>query len=119
MRALTPAMLLPLAACNIGWSDDDDGPAIAASGSGTTRSYAAADFTKIDQRGPDDIDVRETPASRSGIAGAERLAAALRTDATPSVYVVPRGSATGARVDDPGDVDALDRAVRRAAAKAR
>ncbi|MDO9407521.1 thioredoxin domain-containing protein [Patulibacter sp.] len=68
---------------------------------------------------PDDVDVRETPASRSGIAAAERLAAALRTDATPSVYVVPRGSATGARVEDPGDVDALDRAVRQAAAKAR
>ncbi|QNE32070.1 DUF2807 domain-containing protein [Sphingomonas sp. NBWT7] len=58
MRALTLAMLMPLAACNISWSDDDDGAAIGASGSGTTRSYAAADFIKIDQRGPDDIDVR-------------------------------------------------------------
>jgi hypothetical protein len=55
MRILAFAMLVPLAAC--GWSDDDDRAGVSASGTGGTRSYAVADFTTIEQRGPDDVDV--------------------------------------------------------------
>ncbi len=60
MRALTLALMLPLAACNISWSsDEDDGkPGVPASGSGGARTYAVADFTSIEQAGPDDVDVR-------------------------------------------------------------
>lgn len=57
MRPLLLAMLMPLAACGGNWSDDDK-PGVAGSGSGDTRSYAVAGFTSVDQRGPDDVDVR-------------------------------------------------------------
>jgi len=42
----------------MGWSSDDDLPGVAGTGTGGTRSYAVADFTSVDQRGPDDVDVR-------------------------------------------------------------
>lgn len=64
MRVLALAMLLPLAACNVGASsgDTDDGtPGVAAQGSGNTRTYAVADFTGVDLRGADDVDVRVGP----------------------------------------------------------
>lgn len=57
MRRSAFALLIPLAACGV-WSGDDDVPGVAATGSGNTRSYAVADFARIDQRGPDDVDVR-------------------------------------------------------------
>ena len=44
-----------LAGCSIG---SDDGPGIAPTGSGTTRSYAADGFSKIALGGSDDVDVR-------------------------------------------------------------
>jgi hypothetical protein len=50
-------MLMPLAACGGNWSDDDK-PGVLGSGTGGSRSYAVADFTSVDQRGPDDVDVR-------------------------------------------------------------
>ena len=55
MRPIVFALLLPLAACGNG---SDDGPGIPATGTGAARSFAATDFTAIDLRGPDDIDVR-------------------------------------------------------------
>lgn len=58
MRALAFALLLPIAACGNGWSGDDEAPGVAGSGSGGARSYAVADFAKVEQRGPDDVDVR-------------------------------------------------------------
>ncbi|WBH15154.1 head GIN domain-containing protein [Sphingomonas radiodurans] len=57
MRAFVFALLMPLAACGGGWSDDES-PGVPATGSGGTRNYAVADFTAVDQRGPDDVDVR-------------------------------------------------------------
>lgn len=56
MRTIALALLIPLAAC--GWSSDDDVPGVAGSGSGNERRYAVADFTGVDQRGPDDVDIR-------------------------------------------------------------
>lgn len=60
MRALTLALLVPLAACSMSFSsDDDDGkPGVAGTGSGNLRTYAVADFANVEQRGPDDVDVR-------------------------------------------------------------
>lgn len=62
--ALITAALIPLAACSVsaGTGDQDDGaPGIAAQGSGTTRTFAVTDFTAVDLRGADDVDVRVGP----------------------------------------------------------
>lgn len=48
---------LPLAACSFA-GDGPDSPGLAGSGSGTARSYAAADFSTVELRGPDDVDIR-------------------------------------------------------------
>jgi hypothetical protein len=47
------ATLLPLAACGNG----DEGPGVAGSGSGNTRSYAVDGFTEVGLDGPDDAQV--------------------------------------------------------------
>ncbi|WEK44343.1 MAG: DUF2807 domain-containing protein [Candidatus Sphingomonas colombiensis] len=57
MRYLTLALLLPLAACG-GLHDEDSQPSIAPNGSGSSRTFAANDFTAVELRGPDDMDVR-------------------------------------------------------------
>jgi hypothetical protein len=48
---------LPLTACSA-HSDEDSKPGVAGSGTGTSRSFAIADFTGVDLRGSDDVDVR-------------------------------------------------------------
>ncbi|MEG3087548.1 head GIN domain-containing protein [Sphingomonas sp. PB4P5] len=53
-----PLLLTPLAACSFGGSDTESKPGLPASGSGTTRTFAAADFTAVELRGADDVDVR-------------------------------------------------------------
>ncbi len=58
MRAMTLALLLPLAACGNFGGDDDKTPGVAGTGSGGARSFAVADFTEVALRGPDDVDVR-------------------------------------------------------------
>jgi hypothetical protein len=57
------AALLPLAACgnSMGGDADDGTPGVPAQGAGNTRTYAVADFTAIDLRGADDVDVRVGP----------------------------------------------------------
>ncbi|MGN7997560.1 head GIN domain-containing protein [Sphingomonas sp. 22176] len=58
MRPLLALVLLPLAAaCHTSWSDNKGTPA-EASGTGTTRSFAARDFTGVALKGSDDVDVR-------------------------------------------------------------
>lgn len=57
MRVSALALLLPLAACGFS-SGNNDAPGVEGTGSGNERSYAVADFASIDQRGPDDVDVR-------------------------------------------------------------
>ncbi|MDH7975423.1 head GIN domain-containing protein [Sphingomonas sp. AR_OL41] len=61
MRILTLAMLtaaLPLAACHGHGFSGDTTPGIKGSGSGDTRSYQVADFTAVDLRGSDDVEVK-------------------------------------------------------------
>ena len=57
MRLIAIAMLAGLSACSFN-SDDNEGPGVTGSGSGSARSFQIADFTAIDLRGADDIDVR-------------------------------------------------------------
>lgn len=65
------------------------------------------------------VAVRETPDSRALTVADDRIIRALGTDATPSVYVVPRGATTGPRVSAFDDVDAIARAVDRVAPRSR
>jgi hypothetical protein len=58
MRMIAIAMLAGLSACSFNSGDDRDGPGVAGSGSGSARSFQVADFTTIDLRGSDDVDVR-------------------------------------------------------------
>lgn len=51
------ALAIPTAACSYGWSSDD-GDAVPAQGSGNARSFAARDFTGVDLRGSDPVEVR-------------------------------------------------------------
>lgn len=55
---LVALLALPLAACSYASSSEMTGTKIAASGSGATRSYAVDDFSKVQLRGSDDVDVR-------------------------------------------------------------
>jgi protein-disulfide isomerase len=65
------------------------------------------------------LTVRESPRSRALAAADDRIVRAFGTDATPSLYVVPRGARTGERVAAFDDVDAVERAVARAAERSR
>ncbi len=55
MRFFALAMLIPLAACGSG--SDDAAPGVQGTGSGPTRTFAVADFSSVEQRGPDDVAV--------------------------------------------------------------
>ena len=58
-------LMLPLAAAcgnSVDIGDRDDGrPGIPAQGTGGTRTYAAADFTAVELRGADNVDIRVGP----------------------------------------------------------
>lgn len=54
MRTLTLLAAIPLAACSLSSGDT----ATPGSGTGTSRSYALADFTGVALRGSDDVDIR-------------------------------------------------------------
>lgn len=56
MRFLAILAALPLIACSL--DSDNDTPGVAGSGSGNTRTYQVADFSKVSLRGSDDVDVR-------------------------------------------------------------
>jgi hypothetical protein len=59
MRKFILLAILPLAACTAGHHHDaNDASGAPASGGGTSRSYAVADFTGVDLSGSDDADVR-------------------------------------------------------------
>jgi len=50
-------LAIPTAACSFGWSSDA-GDSVPAQGSGNARSFAARDFTGVDLRGSDPVEVR-------------------------------------------------------------
>lgn len=55
--ALVAVATIPLTACHFGHGDDDT-PGIASTGSGSQRSYAAADFSQVTLAGSDNVDIR-------------------------------------------------------------
>jgi hypothetical protein len=57
MKLLALGLVIPLAACSFS-AGGDEGPGAPAQGSGTSRSFQVTDFSGIDLRGSDDIDVR-------------------------------------------------------------
>lgn len=57
MRHLTLIAMLPLAACSFG----SEAKGVPSSGSGDARQFAVADFTRVDLRGSDDVDIRVGP----------------------------------------------------------
>lgn len=58
MRSVVIVMLAGLAACSFNGSGDAEGPGVAGSGSGSSRTYAIADFSAVELSGADDVDVR-------------------------------------------------------------
>lgn len=60
MRPFAFAMILPLIACSPG--NAESGDAVEARGSGPSRTFDVADFTGVELRGADDVDVRVGPA---------------------------------------------------------
>ncbi len=60
MNFLALGLIIPLAACSFSWNGDDaDGNGgAAAQGTGSARTFQLADFSEIDLRGSDDVDVR-------------------------------------------------------------
>ncbi|MBJ6122598.1 head GIN domain-containing protein [Sphingomonas mollis] len=59
LSVLLALVAIPVAACSMGRSDDEG---IAASGTGSERSYAVTDFTSIGLGGAGDVEVRVGPA---------------------------------------------------------
>ena len=61
-QLLLSGLALALTACSISTGGDDDGaPGVPAQGGGATRTYAVADFTRVELRGADDVDIRVGP----------------------------------------------------------
>jgi hypothetical protein len=61
MRSLILLAAIPLIACSFHGGDNDSQPGVPASGQGTTRTYAVADFTEVELKGADDADIRVGP----------------------------------------------------------
>ena len=61
-QLLLSVLALPLAACSVSVGGGEDGtPGVAAQGSGGTRTYPVADFTRVELRGADSVDIRVGP----------------------------------------------------------
>lgn len=58
MRWMLMVAALPLAACGSVAMGSDSGDTVSPSGSGSTRSFAVADFTAVELAGADDVDVK-------------------------------------------------------------
>lgn len=79
-KVIVATMLLPLAACHLSSGGDDATPGVAASGTGPTRSYPVADFTGVELRGSDTVDVRVGPAFSVRAEGDPAVLDQLRID---------------------------------------
>jgi hypothetical protein len=60
-QILLSVLALPLAACSVSVDAGDEAPGVPAQGSGGTRTYAVTDFTRVELRGADSVDVRVGP----------------------------------------------------------
>lgn len=59
MRSFALIALLPLAACSFNFDTADGKSGIPGSGSGTARSFAVADFSGVELRGSDDVQITQ------------------------------------------------------------
>ncbi|MEG3163629.1 head GIN domain-containing protein [Sphingomonas sp. PB2P19] len=95
MKLLTLGLIIPLAACSFSSSGEAEGPGVAAQGSGSMRTFQVADFTGIDLRGSDDIDVRVGPGFSVRAEGPSEDLDKLRIDLDGSTLNVGRKNRTG------------------------
>lgn len=96
MRGVLIGAMLPLAACGMTTSGDDDGtPGVAAQGSGKTRTYAVADFTAVELRGSDNVDIRVGPGFSVRADGDAELLDHLKIDKQGATLRIGRTRADG------------------------
>lgn len=95
MRTIVMAALLPLAAC--GNYAEDDTPGIEASGTGSSRTFAATDFRRVQLAGSDNVEVRVGPGFSVRAEGDPQVLNALRITTKGDDLRVSRrsGSSTG------------------------
>lgn len=95
MKLLAFGLLVPLAACSFSTRSDTEGPGVKSQGSGSTRTFAVADFTGIDLRGADDVDVRVGTGFSVRAEGPTEDLDKLRIDLDGSTLNVGRKTRTG------------------------
>ncbi len=88
MRGLMIAALLPLAACSV----DVDAKGAPATGSGDARSFALADFTKVELRGSDNVEVAVGPAFSVRATGPSKLLDRLKIEKDGDTLKIGRQS---------------------------
>ncbi len=93
MRAFTLLAALPLIACS--YSSDDGKPGVPGTGSGGIRTYQVADFTKVDLRGSDDVDVRVGTAFSVRAEGDSKVLDYLKIEKDGDTLKVGRRNRTG------------------------
>jgi len=98
MQRLMIAALLPLAACSI----DSDAKGVPGQGSGDTRSFAVADFTKVDLRGSDNVEVSVGPAFSVRATGPAKLLDRLKIERDGDTLKVGRQDRIGIGWDNLG-----------------
>ncbi len=103
MRALTLALLVPLAACGNG-SSAEEVPGVAGKGTGDSRSFAVADFARITQAGPDDVDVRVGSGFSVRAEGNEKALAKLRIARDGDMLRIERERGSGLNWNNGGKV---------------
>lgn len=95
-QLLFATLMLPLAACSVHVGGDDDGqPGIAAQGTGDTRTYAVADFTEVDLRGADNVDVRVGPGFSVRADGDSEVLDHLKIEKVGNVLRIGRQRSSG------------------------
>jgi hypothetical protein len=90
MKLLALGLVVPLAACSFSASGEAEKPGVVAEGTGSARSFQVADFTGINLRGSDDIDVRVGTGFSVRAEGASADLDSLRIDRDGSALNVGR-----------------------------
>lgn len=94
MNYLALALIMPLAACSFSWNDDEAGSGAPAQGAGGTRSYQLSDFSEVDLRGSDDVDVRVGSGFSVRAEGPSELLDRLRIDRDGDTLKIGRKNGT-------------------------
>lgn len=89
MRTLVMIAMLPLAACSMGDRE------VAATGNGSTRTFAVADFTKVALKGSDDVEIRTGSAFAVRAEGPSAVPDKLLIERDGDTLKIGRKSSTG------------------------